>query len=578
MKYLFFILIGLTVTIHLNAQDLGKIGSDEWFSMSGGIRSNMVFNQSSMPSNAREPFTQVLSGNITVNLLGVALPFTFSLSNRGNNYSQPFNMVALHPSYKNLKTHIGITSMNFSQYTFAGLNFAGGGAEYSAGNWTFKAFGGRLKKAIEYNPEAGNINTVSYKRMGFGLMTGYTHKIITTELILFKAYDDPSSLQLHPKNPEITPQDNFVVSAKTKVNIISGLSVDLEQSTSFITKNLRFNKEKSVYKRSGYDFLIQGNETSEVNTAWNAGVNYSYKKFKIGVKYERISPEYRTLGGLYFNNDLENITITPNISLFNNKVNISLNTGFQRNNLADDKANVMKRWVANGTLSAQLIKGMNLSLNYSNFSSFTRKNPNADPFYNDLLDTMNYYQVSENMSVSWNYSYGKEIKHGFNLNGSYAQSENITGRLEDAAAFGFNTGVGTNTSPVNTYNGIAGYNLGFSKSKWRIGVTGNFNYTEAMGNSNVLYGPGVNASKSLFENKMNLSSGITYNRQETNHELSNHVMNVRVSLRYSPKLFDEKYGKLSLSLSGNFTNRFAVDPNASSTRNSTLIVNLAYSF
>jgi len=578
MKNFIFILFGMILSFSLTAQNLDKIGSEDWFSMGGGIQTNMVFNQSSLPTNAREPFTQVLTGNVAFNILGVSLPFSFSLSNNGTAYSQPFNMVALHPSYKNLKTHIGITSTSFSQYTFSGLNFAGAAAEYSFDKWTFKAFGGRLKKAIEYNAEVDNINEVSYKRMGFGIQTGFTHKIINAEIILLKAYDDPKSLKLHPKNPELTPQDNFVISGKAKVNVFSGLSLDLEHATSFITQNTRFNTNDNAYKRSGYDFLIRGNETSDQNMAWNAGVNYSYKKFKIGVKYERIAPNYKTLGGLYFNNDLENITIAPNISLFNSKLNISVNTGFQRNNLADNKANVMKRWVANGSISAQLIKGMNLSFNYSNFSSFTRKNPNADPFYDVILDTMNYYQVSENMSVSWNYSYGKEIKHAFNANGSYAESQNITGRLDDAAAFGFNTNAETTTAPVETYNGIAGYNLGLSKSKWRFGVTGNINYTEAMNNLNVHYGPGVNASKSLLENKLNITTGVTYNRQETNKELSNHVMNLRMSLRYSPKLFEEKYGKLSVSLSGNYTNRFAVDPNATSTKNSTIIANLAYTF
>ena len=42
--------------------------------------------------------------------------------------------------------------MNFSQYTYSGLNFAGAGVEYSPEKWKFKAFGGRLKKAIEFDP------------------------------------------------------------------------------------------------------------------------------------------------------------------------------------------------------------------------------------------------------------------------------------------------------------------------------------------------------------------------------------------------------------------------------------------
>lgn len=557
-------------------QQLDQIGSKDAFSMSGGIRSNTVFNQSNNPNNARNPLAQVLSGNVAFNILGVSLPFTFSISNRGTEYTQPFNMVALHPSYKNLKTHVGITSMNFGQYTYSGLNFAGAGAEYSWDNWSVKAFGGRLKKAIEYDAAVNNVSTNSYRRMGFGVKAGYSGSKISGDVTLFKAYDDPNSLKLPVGNPELTPQDNFVVAFKTKLNVIKNLSVELEQSTSLITQNIRATEEPEA---RATDFLVNGNSSTRASTAWNTSIDYSLKKFKIGVQYERIAPDYKTLGAIYFNNDLENYTVTPSLSLFKNKVNITANVGLQRNNLDNDKANISERWVGSGTVTAQLIKGMSLNANYSNFSSFTRRNPTADPFYDASLDTMNFYQVSQNMSAGWNYSFGgKQRTHAIMVNGNYAQSQNITGRLEDAAAFGFNTDVSSSTTPVDVYTGVTAYNLGFKSIAWRIGLTGNINFTDNGFATNTMFGPGLTTSKSLLDKKLQLSGGCTYNRQETDHVLTNHVFNTRFSLNYRPQFWDKKYGSLNLSVSGNLTNRLAVAPNSFAPRTTTIIINLAYQF
>ena len=201
-------------------------------------------------------------------------------------------------------------------------------------------------------------------------------------------------------------------------------------------------------------------------------------------------------------------------------------------------------------------------------SSFTKRNPQADPFFNQFGDTLNFYQVSQNVSSSLAYSFGDSIKQSMNLTGSYAQSQNITGRLEDAGAFGFNVGVDTTQTPVDVYNGMFGHRLQFKKGL-SLGWTFNANHSIAMGNTNAYIGPGINVGKSLLKKKMNVTVATTYNRQYQNASLSNHVLNFRTSLRYSPEWWDKKYGKLSMSLNGNFTNRLPV---IGTTKNQNLMI------
>ena len=77
---------------------------------------------------------------------------------------------------------------------------------------------------------------------------------------------------------------------------------------------------------------------------------------------------------------------------------------------------------------------------------------------------------------------------------------------------------------------------------------------------------------------MNLQTGATYNRQLTGSTLTNHVMNLRLGLTYSPELWDKKFGRISFSANGNFTQKFAVISGAKSPTNLTVMMNLNYSF
>jgi hypothetical protein len=556
------------------AQNLDKIGEENPVTVSGGMSSNFVVSNQIGQPQFRDPFNWVLSGNVTVNVLDVSLPFTFSFSNAGNSFTQPFNMTALHPTYKNWKTHLGITSMNFSQYTYSGLNFAGAGVEYSPEKWHFKAFGGRLKKAIEYDATANNTNFVSYKRMGFGFSAAYKAKNWGTELILFKAYDDGTSLQFAPNNPELTVRDNIVVSLISEARLFKVLQLKAEVASSLLTQDVLI--KDPAYSVRFYDGLVRGNQTTSISNAYNASLDYRKKTFGIGLKYERIDPEYATLGAIYFNNDLENITLNPSMSLFKNKVNLALSAGYQRNNLENTNASDNKRWIGSANLSAQIIQGMSFNASYSNMSAFTKRNPQADPFFNQFGDTLNYYQVSQNVSSSLAYSFGDSLRQSMNLTGSYAQSQNITGRLDDAGPFGLNVGVDTTQTPVDVYNGMFGHRLQF-KSGLSLGWTFNANRSIAMGNTTSYIGPGINVGKTLLDKKMRLSLGTTYNRQFQNTALSNHVLNFRTSLRYSPEWWDKKYGQLSMSLNGNFTNRLPVVASTNS-QNLMIIANIGIQF
>lgn len=558
------------------SQYLEKIGKKGAVSVSGGLQSNFVVNSVVNQPMHRDPFSWVLSGNVSINLIGVSLPFSFSFSNRGNNYSQPFNMTAIHPKYKNWQAHLGITSMNFSPYTYQGMNFLGGGLEYKPKKWFIKAFGGRLQKAIEYNPEIDNRMTVAYQRLGFGVSSGWRGKKIQTELIIFKGQDDPNSLKFINPNVDLTPKDNIVVSLSLKATVLKALKFQGEIAASLLTDNV-VNSPASIQK-TGFSKIVRGNESTSLNFASNASLDYRIKSFGIGAKYERIDPNYGTLGAVYFNNDLQNITLNTSFSVFENKLNINLSGGFQHNNLRDQNASNDKRWIGTASLTAQPFKGFSINANYSNMSSFSKRNPAADPFYDPIGDTLNFYQVSQSTAISLMYAFGKEkeARHSLGLSGNYSRSENITGRLENAAAFGFNVQEEGQTGPVDMYNAMFNHSIQLP-SKWQIAWTANFNHSILQNGNSTFFGPGINTSKSFLKNKLSMNVGATYNQQFQLGTLANHVMNFRGGLRYNPEWWDKKFGKLGMAFNANYTNRLSVQ-DSPNIQNITVLFNLSYQF
>lgn len=60
-------------------------------------------------------------------------------------------------------------------------------------------------------------------------------------------------------------------------------------------------------------------------------------KVNTRMEYRRIDPGYRSMGAYFMNNDLENLTITPSMSLFKRKLNLRGSIGVQHDNLRNTK-------------------------------------------------------------------------------------------------------------------------------------------------------------------------------------------------------------------------------------------------
>ena len=116
-------------------QNLDDFSLKKGVTANGGISfSNELF-KGSDSLVTRDPYSFYLNGNLNINVCGIAMPFSFSLSNTQRSFMQPFNRFKLDPSYKWVHLLLGTSSLSYSPYTLAGHTISGAGVELTPGNW-----------------------------------------------------------------------------------------------------------------------------------------------------------------------------------------------------------------------------------------------------------------------------------------------------------------------------------------------------------------------------------------------------------------------------------------------------------
>jgi hypothetical protein len=509
-----------------HAQDLSGYGVKKGITMTGGLNFNTVsYQTTNTQGGRRDPFNWFLSGNINVNAFGYSMPFNFSLSNAGKNYSQPFNRIQFKPYWKWIRGYWGNTSMSFSPLTLNGHLFNGYGIELTRSKWQFAAMYGRLREAVAYDPIAKNTGTVSFKRRGWGFKGGYNKNGDELSLIFFTAKDDAGSLAFVPQEAQLSPKQNTVVSLNLKKKLFKKFNIQAEYALSAITTDATAaTQSKETSPKSFLAFLLPKSGNTKFYDAVKASVGYNGKWYGVQLGYERIAPEYATLGAYFFNNDMRNITVAPNFRLFKNKLNIGGSAGVQDNNLDKSKNSTTRRFVGNGTVGYTPGEKWNFSATYSNFSTYTNMRPQNDPFFQNQLDTLNFYQVNSSTGITVTHSFGgKEVKKNLTVNATYQQAADQQ------------TGTGNGTRNSSFVNGSLAYSQTYTKKGMSISSSVNYNSSNAPGNKTVFYGPNMNISKGLFQKKVQASLGASYNKNTTNGISSSAVWNGRMNFSYSPK-------------------------------------------
>ncbi|MDR2039185.1 MAG: hypothetical protein LBQ60_14785 [Bacteroidales bacterium] len=501
-----------------------QFSKDKIFRINGGISANAVYYDGS--NTTRDPFNWILSGNVNFSFFNqINLPFSFNINNLGANYTYPTmpNRFSIHPTYKWIAGHIGDVSMSFSPYTLGGHQFTGAGIELTPKKIPvrFSAMYGRMLKATPYNPENPLAGT-AYKRMGYGARVQYEKDSYALGMTWFGAKDEPSSLAWKPDSLLIYPKNNQAFSWNGALKIISNLTLTGEYGISILTRDSRMPESGSAF----FDKLFHKTESTATYHAFNINLSYRFLKNMISVGYERIDPDYQTLGAYYFTNDLENITLNFARPFFNDKVTLSVNGGIQRDDLDKSKESKTKRFVGAVNVNAAPNENLNITASYSGFQTYTNIKSQFD-YINEItiydnLDTLDFTQLSQNATAAVNYGFGKNENRrhtlGFNLNfQEAADKENDIIRTGSVSRF---------------YNFASTYGLLFVPLGLQITTSANVTYNTIGFDKSLTCGPTLGMMASLFEKKLTTGVATSYNVSTSNGNATGNILNLRWNMSY----------------------------------------------
>jgi hypothetical protein len=484
--------------------DIANVLKAKPVAVSGGLAANTIFS-AGLPNN-NQPFNYFLSGNLNLNFFGtINVPLSFNYSNQKIMLSQgySFNQLNFNPTYKWATAHIGTNYMNFSPYTLNGHQFMGVGLELSPSKWKVQMMTGRL---IKGQSEDTTTTGPTFQRMGYGTKVEYNPGNFIAGITLFKASDDVNSvpeLKRIFNKKVINPEDNMVVSLNFGTTLFHSLQFNVEYANSVITKDQRPEYDR-VSVRTLAGVFHRGNATTQSYNAFKTNINYNVKSTGtiLGLGYEVVDPDYKTLGGYYFVNDMRNYTFNASQTLYGGKLSLNGNVGIQQDDIKKTKASNQSRFVGSINANATIGEGFTMGINFSNFQSYKFINDTYSRLTRvpgQIVDTLNFAMVSRTL--------------GYNLSKSLSKTEAKESNINFSATIlgtSSKRGGTINTDGnANIFNSSLTYSVAYPKQKSSINSTVSF-FRNVLYNGTIQgIGPTVGFQKTFVENlntSLNLSA------------------------------------------------------------------------
>ena len=488
---LFGLLIGQPYTAV--SQDLANLGKQKPLDLSGSLSLRLNTFNTNLPGSTRDPFYWTISGNPTLSVYGITLPFSFVFSDKQRDFRQPFNLFGVSPYYKKIRFHAGYRSVYFSDYTLSDHVFLGGGIEAEPSIFRLGFVYGRFMKAIEPVTDtiASPYSTPSFARKGFAAKFGMGTYSNFFDLILLKIKDDTTSVRSDAAGMGVPAAENLVIGAKTHQQIAKIFSVDADFGLSGYTSDLR-SPSLDIAEIKAFSSLYDPRESSQFRIAGKASMGLQLKKFSLRLIYRRVEPDYQSMGAYYLNTDVENLTLAPTFTMAKGRLRISGSLGVQRNNLLSDRASNSLRQANSFSLAFAPNSKWGINVNYSNYNMSQTRN------YGLVRDTLRLEQFSNNLNGSLYFNFGtkthrQNLSFGVNYmdladNSTMAAVQSTTTSLNPTASYRFSNteskfsfNINANASSFNTalnetlrIGGSAGVTKAFGKDKFKLGANGSW--------------------------------------------------------------------------------------------------------
>lgn len=495
ISFVLCLLFLFTIT-SASAQDIGNLQNQKPVSIGGAFQATSIVYSAHGIEQRNDPFNYLLNGDVSINIYGLVIPLSFSYTKSQTSFVQPFNQFGVSPTYKWITLHLGYQNITYSPYSLAGHTINGVGADLRPGKLRLGFMYGRLNKATTLDTLSGALVPFSFSRTAYAGRLGYGTDANYFELNYMKARDDSSSVNRKdiPSADYVAPAGNTVVGYDTKFVFFKHLFFESAGGLSIYTRDLNSSISLDDLHNKLYNFaqkFADINGTSQYYTAFNASAGYRAPMYGIKVVYRRIDPEYQSMGAYYFDSDLESWAVSPNFTLFKNRLRITGNVGVQHDNLNKQKRSTNKRVISSGTASLQFTKALALDGNYSNFSNNQQPNTVRYP------DSLRIVQTTSNLTLTPRYTIiSPDLVHAISFTWSLNKLNDLNKIITNSS---------TISRTVSTKQYFATYALTFVKKS--MGLVFNVNKTDLTSqDQNYTYQGGtVGAFASFFKSKLQLN-------------------------------------------------------------------------
>ncbi|MEO0732935.1 MAG: hypothetical protein AAFZ52_08875, partial [Bacteroidota bacterium] len=415
-----------------------RLANRDYFKLSGTAGANVGYNYfDDGGSGARrrsQPFNWNLNAGLTLDVLGIKAPFSAAFSNRNTLYNLPaYSFYGISPTYKWITLHAGDRSLSFSPYSLSGVNFRGGGLELRPGKFYLGLMSGRLRRARIQ--DAGSIQDIesALRRNGRGIKIGYDNQQgASLTASLFSSGDeleiDPTALD---STLDVRPEKNMVLALSGSLPVSKLLKLEGEWARSVLTRDDRAPDLADASGPVTLFGLFDPKTTTTAANAFKTRLTFSPKFGQLNVQYERIAPEYRTHGSLFFQNDAENFTAGLTAPLFEGKLSLSTNFGLQRNDLDNASATSNNRFIGALNLNYALSPRINTSLGLSNFNTTNRFK--AITPGNLLADSIVLAQTQQSLDLTTSFLLDAKGENTLLLTGNYQRAALLRDEVVDDA-------------------------------------------------------------------------------------------------------------------------------------------------
>lgn len=509
------------------AQNISEIAKADPLIISGAIGTRNTYRYSTVGSSYASPMSNALFMDLNISVYGLSMPFSLYYTNDNLDFAYPQLSFSLTPQYKNWTGYLGQSVMPFSNYVM-NLSFMGVGVEYTEKKWHAGVFYGRLRKAINDDPEDPLARSPQYRRMAWGLKVGYGTRKNYLDLFFLKAYDVDHTLGNYWRS-RIDAKDNLIVGLKGCLTPLRWMSLSTNAAMSIFSTDITADPVKTE-EATKWNNVFDVRYSSLMRFAGDVSMNLMFPGISAHISYKMVQPDYTSLGLSYMANNYHSLGVNLSTTLFK-KVSLSATFSGQADNLTNKQMYTTRGFIYGANASTRLGQHINLSASYNGYTQVQGDGTAVVPDSTRIHRQMSSYSLmpsysTDNDLLSHTVSLSMNLTKNYDCNDHATGETDVTTRALGAAYaigvkdWGMNFTLSLSDQQTKGYNtrytsDVASLSAGrsfLSEKNLHLSLTGSLIYNEVKRQSKSLSMGGSAAASYVLNKAHAFSAAVSFNK------------------------------------------------------------------